>query len=195
MVVVVVFYQAILVTSFYLTPMVVVSYLLHLYSKKTSVLVEAAGTLQSLLTPVLKLCTMIVILSPAFLMVCTANSCDEFLTSVPSTTADIRCVYKGFENFILQTQFSPKILSPTLSSPSFSAELPGIMLFIKIPDISPRFSSPYESPDTLTLPPTMLIPKDLFWTRSSTTSLSWPHEVSSVVNGNFKRTCSTRVRN
>lgn len=40
-------------------------------------------------------------------------------------------------------KISPKILSPTLSKPHLSAELPAIIFFMKIPDTK-------ESPETLT---------------------------------------------
>lgn len=41
-------------------------------------------------------------------------------------------------------------------------------------------SHPHIGGVIITFPPTMLIPNDLFWTRSSMTSLSWPHDASSV---------------
>lgn len=120
--------------------------------------------MERLITPAVKLCTDIDILSPAFFIVLTANSCDEFLISTPSTAdpdedkkdenvSSGRWVVRQ-ENLVAvedeKNQFSlkgltilPKILSPTFNKPHLSAELPAIMLFTKIPDTS-------ESPDTLT---------------------------------------------
>lgn len=118
----------------------------------------------NLITEVFKLWTSNFILSPAFLIVLTACSCEEFRMSVPSTAIKNtreklkltwNCktfqIYESYWfrlyplllNAIVPHVYLPKIRSPTFKEPLLSAELSAIIFLMKIPVTA-------ESPDTLT---------------------------------------------